>query len=127
MITSFYVKNFRLFNELKVSNINQVNLIVGKNNSGKTALLEALFIYLTNSSQESLFDLLVKRQEDWGLENDEIVAADVLKHLFLNHRLPYVGEDAITLGQLTPKGNPSKKDSIEIKTFFEIFIWKYYN
>ncbi|MDX8376761.1 MAG: DUF3226 domain-containing protein [Mariprofundales bacterium] len=30
------MKNFRLFSDLKITNINQVNLFVGKNNSGKT-------------------------------------------------------------------------------------------
>jgi len=120
MIHSFYVKNFRLFDELKVPSLSQVNLIVGKNNSGKTALLEAIFTYFTNSNPSPLFDLLIKRQEDWSLENDELVAADVLKHLFLDHHLPNVGEEGIVLGQLTAKGNVSKKNCVEIKTFMEV-------
>lgn len=36
------VKNFRRFDDLKISNIGQFNFIVGNNNSGKTSLLEAL-------------------------------------------------------------------------------------
>ncbi|MDX8393645.1 MAG: AAA family ATPase [Mariprofundales bacterium] len=39
MIDRFYIKNFRLFSDLKITNINQANLFVGKNNSCKTALL----------------------------------------------------------------------------------------
>lgn len=45
MYTSFQVKNFRCFDDLKLDNLSRVNLIAGKNNVGKTALLEALFIY----------------------------------------------------------------------------------
>lgn len=45
MYTSFHIKNFRCFDNLKLDNLARVNLIAGKNNVGKTALLEALFIY----------------------------------------------------------------------------------
>ena len=45
MYTSFQIKNFRSFDNLKLDNLARVNLISGKNNVGKTALLEALFIY----------------------------------------------------------------------------------
>jgi len=120
MIESFYVKNFRLFDEVKISNMKRVNLIAGKNNSGKTALLEALYIYLTKSSQKSLFDLLVKREENWGGKGNELEAAHIFKHLFFNHHLPEVTEQGIILGQLTPSGKVSKKDCIEIKTLFEV-------
>jgi AAA15 family ATPase/GTPase len=45
MYKSFEIKNLRCFSYLNVSNLERVNLIVGKNNVGKTALLEALFIH----------------------------------------------------------------------------------
>src|SRR5438477_6534472 len=43
-LSSFEVKGFKKFTELKVENIGQFNLIVGDNNVGKTTLLEALLI-----------------------------------------------------------------------------------
>ncbi|MBU0700241.1 AAA family ATPase [bacterium] len=45
MYNSFKIKNFRCFEELEIENIQRVNLITGLNNIGKTALLEALFLY----------------------------------------------------------------------------------
>jgi len=45
MYQSFQAKNFRCFRDLVISTLERVNLIVGKNNVGKTALLEALFIH----------------------------------------------------------------------------------
>ncbi len=45
MYTSFTVKNYRCFDDLTIEPLARVNLIAGKNNVGKTALLEALFIY----------------------------------------------------------------------------------
>lgn len=47
MDKSQYIKiqNFRCFKELEVNGFKRVNLIGGKNNAGKTSLLEALLIY----------------------------------------------------------------------------------
>jgi AAA15 family ATPase/GTPase len=47
MDKSQYIKiqNFRCFKELEVNDLKRVNLIGGKNNTGKTSLLEALLLY----------------------------------------------------------------------------------
>ncbi len=45
MYKSFEIKNFRCFSELKVDDLERVNLIAGVNNVGKTALLEAIFLH----------------------------------------------------------------------------------
>ena len=42
MYKSFRVKNFRCFKDLQINDLGRVNLISGKNNTGKTALLEAM-------------------------------------------------------------------------------------
>jgi hypothetical protein len=44
MFTSFRVKNYRCFKDLAVEPLERVNLIAGKNNVGKSALLEALWL-----------------------------------------------------------------------------------
>lgn len=43
MYKSFEIKNFKCFEHFKLDNLARVNLIAGKNNVGKTALLEALY------------------------------------------------------------------------------------
>ncbi len=45
MFTQFIVKNFRCFSGLHLKDLSRVNLIAGKNNSGKTALLEAIHLH----------------------------------------------------------------------------------
>jgi hypothetical protein len=45
MYTSFEITNFRCFDHLKLDDLARVNLIAGKNNVGKTALLEALYLH----------------------------------------------------------------------------------
>lgn len=44
MITEVLIENFRCFGRTKIKGFGSVNLIGGQNNSGKTALLEALFL-----------------------------------------------------------------------------------
>ncbi|OPY00330.1 MAG: ATP/GTP phosphatase [Syntrophorhabdus sp. PtaU1.Bin002] len=50
--TSFEVLKFRCFEKFKIDSLGRVNLLTGLNNSGKTSLLEALFLHLgrTNPS-----------------------------------------------------------------------------
>ena len=47
MYKTFKVRNFRGLRKLDISSLERVNLIAGKNNVGKTALLEALFLHTT--------------------------------------------------------------------------------
>ena len=44
MIDSISIENFRCFDKLKIKGFKSINLIGGQNNSGKTALLEALLL-----------------------------------------------------------------------------------
>jgi len=45
MYQSFEINNFRCFRKLTISDLERVNLITGANNTGKTALLEALYLH----------------------------------------------------------------------------------
>lgn len=67
MYQAIYIKNFRCFEDLRIENLGQINLIVGKNNIGKSALLEGLYL-LGNYS----FPERVARLSPWrGLEEVE--------------------------------------------------------
>ena len=45
MYTSFSIKNFRCIEDIAIEKMAQVNLVAGRNNIGKTALLEALWLH----------------------------------------------------------------------------------
>ena len=45
MYRSFEVRNYRCFEHLKLTDFKRINLLAGRNNVGKTALLEALFLH----------------------------------------------------------------------------------
>ncbi|EGK85328.1 hypothetical protein D0A34_02265 [Microcoleus vaginatus PCC 9802] len=62
MLKEIEIQNFRCFEQIKISGFERVNLIGGKNNAGKTALLEALL--LNDSPQaKSLVTLKALRRE----------------------------------------------------------------
>jgi len=44
MLKSLRIRNYRVFKDLEVSGLKRINLIAGKNNSGKTSLLEAILL-----------------------------------------------------------------------------------
>jgi len=44
MLRSVSIRNFRVFHELSIEHLSRINLIAGRNNAGKTSLLEALFL-----------------------------------------------------------------------------------
>ncbi|GEM_PF-1183044 len=66
VITSLSIENFRGIKGLKLENLGQVNVIAGKNNSGKSSVLEvlALFLGATNGPRvfrETFQEILVWR------------------------------------------------------------------
>ncbi|MDB9518523.1 AAA family ATPase [Roseofilum reptotaenium CS-1145] len=102
MLKSFYIKNFRIFRQLEIKSLSHVNLIVGKNNVGKSTFLEAIRIYASRASQDVLFDLTDRRQENWfkGKPVDvKTSTLETLRHLFFNHQLPKMGEEGIFLSE----------------------------
>ncbi len=63
MITTLKIENFRLFKHLEIKDLKRVNLFAGKNNSGKTALLEALRISAAGEDISVMRYILQQRGE----------------------------------------------------------------
>lgn len=70
MLKDITVKNYRLFKELKIDYFARVNLIVGKNNSGKTSLLEAIYLLAKQGEIDSLAEILDSRGEKFDLTQE---------------------------------------------------------
>jgi hypothetical protein len=62
-LDSLEIKNYRVFMDLVIPKFGRVNLIVGKNNVGKSTLLEALWLYSQKGNPTVLLDLLKSRDE----------------------------------------------------------------
>lgn len=63
ILDSLEIHNFRGFRTLRIERLARVNLIVGKNNVGKTTLLEALQIYASRAEYRVIWQHLARRKE----------------------------------------------------------------
>jgi predicted ATPase len=64
ILDSLEIKGFRAFRHLTIEKLGRVNLIVGKNSVGKTAILEALRIYAERGVLEVMQEVLAARNEN---------------------------------------------------------------
>jgi len=96
MITDVLIKNFKCFKSLIVPELGRITLISGRNNVGKTALLEALFLF---------FDMrnpgMTIRQYGWrGIEQVALTIEAMWGPIFRNYDM-----DSEILISLTINGN----------------------
>lgn len=81
LITGLEIENFRCFQRLTVDGLTRVNLIVGANNSGKTALLEAVEWVVDEGEPERLKEFLKRRGEYVAIsEADALLDIAALAH-----------------------------------------------
>ena len=64
MLNSLLINNYKNIRHLSVPQLRRVNLVWGKNNVGKSSLLEALSIYASNGGLSQLYEILKMRGED---------------------------------------------------------------
>lgn len=83
MLEDFHIDGFRSFAALNIAPLARVNLFVGKNNCGKTSILEALQLLATDGDWNTLAQGMYRRGERLVLESDDrpTPAFDV-RHLF---------------------------------------------
>jgi len=120
MIKSLLIRNFRLFKEIEIKRLSRINLFVGKNNSGKSCLIEALQIYATKGHPQNLYDIISSRDEEWESiisdENETPIqeVAGPFGYLFHGYALPGVDGEAIEIG---PTEDSSRQLKIALRAF----------
>ncbi|MEW6037045.1 MAG: AAA family ATPase [Pseudomonadota bacterium] len=62
-IANLEIEGFRALSDLRIGSFGKVNLITGKNNSGKSSLLEAIRILATGGALRTIFEILNYREE----------------------------------------------------------------
>ncbi len=82
MIDYISIKNFRCFQETQIAGFGQVNLIGGLNNSGKTALLEALL--LSFYTHPITFSTMISLLRNENFDTYKIAYSNPWRYLFFN-------------------------------------------
>lgn len=111
MLNSLHIKNFRALEDFKVSKLGRINLIVGKNNSGKSSILEALRIYIGGASRGLLAELAAMHDEPSEQIEEGNTADDLypFTNFFTGRQFPQHG-DGILIGDID---NPSSSLTID--------------
>jgi len=104
MFESLDIKNYRNLKELRLSSLGKINLITGKNNTGKSTLLEAIAIYASKGNMSLIYQLLGDRGENFRqMEiNKNYIDLNIkaLSSLFTNRILSFKKSDSISIGSI---------------------------
>lgn len=79
------IKNFKNLDGLKIDSLARVNLLVGKNNVGKSTLLEAISIFLAKGSIDHIKEILDIRGEgvDFSSREEKIAEKEIERFVSL--------------------------------------------
>ncbi len=124
LLSSFEICGFRAFEYLSLERLGRVNLIVGKNNVGKTSLLEALWVYANRGAPPVLWSLLEGREESRPLIGRSPDEEDI-ENLLLSLRYLFYGRNELTGAAQAIRLGPlnSADQSLSIKfTWVENFL-----
>ena len=80
MLKTLGLRGFRGFDSYRLTDLTRVNLIVGKNNSGKTTVLEAVELLVANGRPSAFAEVARRRRETGSLR----YGVDI-SHLFSGH------------------------------------------
>lgn len=109
MLNSLVIKNFRMLEDFTVEKLGRVNLIVGKNNSGKSTVLEALRIYAGNANRNLLKEITES--------HDESILFDEYENFFTDRKK--VARMSFLIGEQEPS-NKKVMFKLDHMTFKEI-------
>jgi ABC-type branched-subunit amino acid transport system ATPase component len=89
MLQSLKIEGFRGFQNFEMANLGRINLLVGKNNSGKTSILEAIqFLYAQNNIDIFLETISYRGEFGWSESNlPSRTKVFEICHLFPGHEI----------------------------------------
>jgi AAA15 family ATPase/GTPase len=128
MLDSLDIKNYRNLKELRINSLERVNLITGKNNTGKSTILEAIAIYATKGDLTLLYQLLGERGENFRQSeaNKNFTESNIrtLSSLFTNRYVGFEIENSISIGSVEntlfgEEKSPNKSVSLRFVKYFD--------
>jgi AAA ATPase-like protein/putative AbiEii toxin of type IV toxin-antitoxin system len=121
-IRSIAIERFRAFRELKIEALGRVNLLTGRNNTGKSSVLEALRILASDASPAVIYSILQYREEDTGATEEEAHAVNIegffpISSLFRGY--PELTGSIEPIAIATDDGHDSMKVTLNVGWFSE--------
>ena len=117
MLSNLHIGNFRAFNPFKIDKLGKINIVSGENNSGKTSLLEAVFLLSGAANPSLLLNANVIRGVTVISGSEHIVQSALWKPIF--HDLDMSRAVEIT-GHHFSCGEVAVKLTLERPNLFEL-------
>lgn len=114
-LKSLRIENFRLLQHLEVEKLGRVNLIVGRNNCGKSTVLEALRIYAGNAHPALLEEISLTHNEKFRISDSPLESEGFelpFEHFFTGRRFPEVDDEVIYVGEINDQSHPVKIEHV---------------
>jgi AAA15 family ATPase/GTPase len=107
MINWIKIENYKGFASLRLENITRITLIGGRNNVGKTALLESIFLFNDTADPGMFFRHLSWRGIGVTSGNAETVLAPIFRDFNMESPITIEVSDSIYTGKMEMRFNPS--------------------
>lgn len=102
MLTTLNIRNYRNLRNLKIKSLSRVNLFVGKNNTGKSSILEAVAIYASKGDYNIINQILSDRGEETRRGEAGISTTEsnikIFSSLFTNRETNFDPKCALEIG-----------------------------
>lgn len=126
MLDSLEIINFRSLKNLKINRLGSITLFTGKNNTGKSTILEAIALYATKGDPTFIYQLLGERGENFKQEGKDTIEVNLrsLSSMFTNRTTGFTEKDSLTIGAIE---QTLFGEQVSKQEFLSIRFVKYYD
>lgn len=121
-LPSLSIRGFRGIEELSIPRLGRVTLIAGKNNTGKSSILEAVRLLTQEATPDVMREILQHREENVrrGSESQAGTGGEVLFHISsLFHGFPGVDETSTPITISSGEDSPQQRLKMRVDWFSE--------
>lgn len=95
------INNYKCLGNVSITDLKRVNLFTGKNNTGKSTILEALSLFVSKGKNSWIKELLDRRGEINNYDRDDNVNVEtnleILSSFFYNRKIGFDQDDLISI------------------------------
>ncbi len=113
MLTQLQIRGFRGFRDLTINPLGRINLFAGKNNSGKTSLLETIFLLVGGGNPQMATNTNVIRGLELNIPRANLFWKQLFSDLNMEQSIKIEGEHK-SQGRLALEIEPGRQSTIKI-------------